>query len=95
MKYQDKMSKFKTKYEYEEEDTISYRKRMERVQKMRDLKRAEGFKCKYEGCGQHFEAKEEFEAHCKKHQDDDRRQMRCNKKECKDIKVRLIMIIRS
>ena len=84
------MSKFKTKWEYEEEDSINHRKRMENLQKRRDLKRAEGFKCKFEGCGQNFETKLDFEAHTKKHYDEFRKAMKCNKEQCKDIKVTVL-----
>ena len=38
------MSKFKTKWEYEEEDSINHQKRLENLKRRRDLKRAEGFK---------------------------------------------------
>ena len=81
------MSKFKTKWEYEKEDSINHQKRLENLQRRRDLKRAEGFKCKFDGCEEHFEAKFEFDAHIKKHQDECFKAMRCNKDQCKDIKV--------
>ena len=86
------MSKFKTKEEYEEEDSISYRRRLENLQKRRDLRRAEGFKCKSEGCGQNFETKLEFEADIKMHQDEFRKAMKCSKDQCKDIKVRFLRL---
>ena len=81
------MSKYKTKAEYEEEDSISHRRRMEKLQRRRDERRAEGYSCNSEGCGQQFEDPSEFEAHIKKHQDDNRRKMICNKSQCKDLKV--------
>ena len=86
--YKMKKSKFKTKEEYEEEDSENHRKRMENIQKKRDLKRTEGFSCKADGCGQKFEDFLEFDAHCKKHQEDNRKKMICNKSQCKDLKVR-------
>ena len=65
---------------------------MENLQKRRDLKRAEGFKCKFEGCGQNFETKLDFEAHTKKHYDEFRKAMKCNKEQCKDIKVTVLVV---
>ena len=82
-----RMSKFKTKSEYEEEDSISHQRRLEKLQKRRDLKRAEGFKCKFEGCEEQFEAKLDFDAHVKKHQNECFKAMKCTKSECKDLKV--------
>ena len=83
------MSKFKTKREYEEEDSLNYRRRLENVQRRKDIRRAEGFKCKAEGCGcgQIFETKLEYDEHIKKHQDELRKAMKCNKEKCKDVKV--------
>ena len=87
------MSKYKTKWEYEEEDSNNHRRRMENIQRRRDLKRAEEprYSCNFEGCGQHFEDFSEFDAHCRKHQEDNRRKMICNKVECKDLKVRALV----
>ena len=84
-----KMSKFKTKREYEEEDSLNYRRRLENIQRRKDIRRAEGFKCKAEGCGcgQIFGTKLEYDEHIKKHQDDCFKAMRCNKDQCKAIKV--------
>ena len=85
------MSKYKTRAEYEEEDSINHRRRMENIQRRRDLKRTEGFTCKAEGCGQQFEDLSGFDAHIKKHQEETRRKMICNKSQCKDLKVRALL----
>ena len=81
------MSKFKTKWEYEEEDSKNHQKRLENIRRRRDLKRAEGFKCKFDGCQEKFEEKLEFDNHVKKHQNECFKAMKCTKNECKDMKV--------
>ena len=80
-------SKFKTKREYEEEDTIRHLKRLENAQKKKEEKRKQGFTCTFEDCGQHFESQDDHKDHEKKHKEDCYKAMKCMKPQCKDMKV--------
>ena len=81
------MSKFKTKREYEEEDTLSHLRRLENIQKRKEEKRAQGFDCTFEGCKEHFDNTYDLQEHIRKHQVECRKDMICTKPECKDLKV--------
>ena len=81
------MSKFKTKQEYEAEDSARHRKRLEDVRRKQDEKWARGFDCPFEGCSEHFDSPAELNEHKRIHQNQYKRDMKCTKPQCKDIKV--------
>ena len=75
--------KFKSKWEYEEEDTRRYRKAKEDAQRRRKAKQiAEGFKCNFDGCGMKFETQAELKDHTNQHNEECWRQMKCNQSNC-------------
>ena len=83
------MSKFKTKREYEEEDTLNYLRRLENIQKRKEEKRAQGYDCTFEGCKEHFDNTFDLQEHIKKHQLECKKDMICYKPQCKDLKVKM------
>ena len=82
-------SKFKTKWEYEQEDMRSYQRRLDKIQRKREMRRAEGFKCKFEECEAQFESQLEFDQHIKKHREECKKAMKCTKPQCKDVQVKI------
>ena len=77
------ISKFKSKWEYEEEDTRRYLKAKEVAQRRRIAKQiAEGFKCNFDGCGKKFETPTELKDHTNQHNDECWKQMKCNQPNC-------------
>jgi len=76
-------TRFKTRWELEEEDHEMFlKKKEEELQRRRAKREAEGFKCTKEGCGQAFHDYIEFQAHVKEHQDECRKNMICNQAKC-------------
>jgi len=76
-------TRYKTRWELEEEDHEMFKKKKEEELERRRAKRElEGFKCNKEGCGQAFHDYLEFQAHVKEHQDELRKNMICNQAKC-------------
>ena len=76
-------TKFKSKWEYEEEDTRRYLKQKEAAKARRIAKQiAEGFKCNFDNCGMKFETPLELKAHTEKHNQDCWEKMICNQPSC-------------
>ena len=76
-------TKFKSKWEYEEEDTRRYLKQKELARARRIAKQiAEGFKCTFDKCGMKFETPLELKAHAEKHNQECWEKMICNQPNC-------------
>ena len=75
--------RFKTRDEYDQEDWERYRqKQKDNFDKRRAKFEAEGYKCKFEGCGQSFRSVSEYHEHFNKHQEELREAMICNQPNC-------------
>ena len=87
-----KVSRYKTREQYEAEDTARHQKRLEDVRRRQEEKRAKGFDCPFDGCTENFAVRSEFNDHIKKHRDECMKAMKCTKPQCKDIKVRGVRV---
>ena len=76
-------TKFKTKWEHEEEDHRRYLKHQEAARARRIAKQmAEGWKCTFANCGMKFETQMERQAHTEKHNQECREKMICSQPSC-------------
>ena len=77
------MTVYKTREEYEEEDWERFRQKQKEIFQRKKAKfEAEGYRCKFEGCGQNFREISEFHEHINKHQEELREAMICNQPNC-------------
>lgn len=76
-------SKWKTKWEAEEEDNKRYLRQKETAKARRIAKQiAEGFKCTFDNCGMKFETPLDLKAHAEKHNQECWEKMICNQPSC-------------
>ena len=77
------MGIFKTRDEYEEEDTEKYYERIKYNQEKRRARiEAEGYKCKIDGCQMRFKDYGEYQVHQKEHSEQLFKALICNKPKC-------------
>ena len=80
---EDMTMHFKSREEYDQEDWERYRQKQNQIYEKRRAKfEAEGYKCKFEGCGQSFREIGELYEHNNKHQEELREAMICNQANC-------------
>ena len=87
-------TRFKDKWEMEEEDNLRYRKHKEDTFKRRIAKLgAEGFKCTFDGCSEVFELRDDLVRHAENHKQECYKKMICNQPKCGQKVICIIMLL--
>ena len=77
------MTVYKTRDEYDQEDWERFRQKQREISERKRSKfELEGYKCKYEGCGESFKGFMEYQEHTNKHKEEMEKSLKCSQLNC-------------